>query len=631
MANYSILKAAIAQVIKTNGNNEITGNLLQQQLFSMVNTLGTGYQCMGVAVLTPTPTNPGTPDANVFYIASEPGTYANFGNIVINDGEVCLLTYNGTWSKRVTGAATASQLNQLGQYEENPEWVRVVTDADGKILYGVKTDGKFYFGEGCPEQVKTYIKLQLGKYTKSEFDNITSFLDGLEDEGLGLRTLLFEKVDKETGKSLINSVFASAQTIGDYSEYYKIETDNNGLLLEGISAKGEKIINIPLRLSAASFDSSYAKEWLYIITDYSGKILLGIKQNGEILIGTSTQSKFDYFPIDKYMPIMANLKRREVQAQTGVMGNYETFTLSCLTDTHGDTEAIINFIDFNKRYGRYIDDSFINGDLIVDNFTKPYVFESIKGYDKILLGLGNHDAYQENWHSLSDVVPLADVYNRYFAHNISKWGVNYTQGVNYYCKDYSAAKVRFIVLDCMYWDATQKMWLENTLGDTLNLSNPAYGYHVIIAQHIPNAHNTDELVPFDCSFNSKDDISVYHCAYFDSIEVVDSFQQNGGHFITWLFGHWHADFVGTFANYPNQMLIVQNVGSGTSAEMLGWTDTERIENTESRNLFNIYSVDTTKEYLRIARIGAKYDRNLQHKGTLLISYKPNDIKVLSNF
>ena len=118
MANYSILKAAIAQVIKTNGNNEITGNLLQQQLFSMVNTLGTGYQCMGVAVLTPTPTNPGTPDANVFYIASEPGTYANFGNIVINDGEVCLLTYNGTWSKRVTGAATASQLNQLGQEVE---------------------------------------------------------------------------------------------------------------------------------------------------------------------------------------------------------------------------------------------------------------------------------------------------------------------------------------------------------------------------------------------------------------------------------------------------------------------------------------------------------------------------------
>ena len=102
-------------------------------------------------------------------------------------------------------------------------------------------------------------------------------------------------------------------------------------------------------------------------------------------------------------------------------------------------------------------------------------------------------------------------------------------------------------------------------------------------------------------------------------------------FVTWLFGHWHADFVGTLANYPNQMVIVQNVGSGTVSEGSEWTDTARIEKTESRNLFSVYSVDTHKKYLRIARIGAEYDRNLQHKGSLLISYNPDDIKVLANF
>ena len=136
MANYSILKAAIAQVIKTNDHNEITGNLLQQQLFFMVNTLGTGYQCMGVAVLTPTPTNPGTPDANVFYIASEPGTYANFGNIVINYGEVCLLTYNGTWSKQVTG------VEKIGQYSDNPEYAYLIIDKAKRVLIGVKNNGE---------------------------------------------------------------------------------------------------------------------------------------------------------------------------------------------------------------------------------------------------------------------------------------------------------------------------------------------------------------------------------------------------------------------------------------------------------------------------------------------------------
>ena len=66
MANYAILKAAIAAAIKENGNHEITGNLLQQQLLAMVNSLGVGYQYAGIATLE---TDPGTPDQNVFYLA----------------------------------------------------------------------------------------------------------------------------------------------------------------------------------------------------------------------------------------------------------------------------------------------------------------------------------------------------------------------------------------------------------------------------------------------------------------------------------------------------------------------------------------------------------------------------------
>lgn len=115
MANYATLKSAIEQVIKTNGNNEITGALLQQSLLSMINSLGAGYQFIGVAVLSPTPTNPGTPDQNVFYIAGQPGTYSNFGGLVVNDGEIAILKYNGTWTKDVTGAATEEKVTQLGR------------------------------------------------------------------------------------------------------------------------------------------------------------------------------------------------------------------------------------------------------------------------------------------------------------------------------------------------------------------------------------------------------------------------------------------------------------------------------------------------------------------------------------
>lgn len=95
MSNYNTLKTSIEAVIKQNGNNEITGTLLQQALLAMVNSLGVGYQYVGIA--TPA-TDPGTPDQNVFYLASRPGTYANFGDsFTLKEGDVVILSYNGSW------------------------------------------------------------------------------------------------------------------------------------------------------------------------------------------------------------------------------------------------------------------------------------------------------------------------------------------------------------------------------------------------------------------------------------------------------------------------------------------------------------------------------------------------------
>ncbi len=124
MANYTILKAAIAAAIRENGNNEITGTLLQQQLLAMVNSLGNGYQYAGIA--TPA-TNPGTPDQNVFYLASTAGTYTNFNGLVLVDGEVAILKYNGAWSKDSTGVASLEIVNQL----DHEMIVRITEQIDG--------------------------------------------------------------------------------------------------------------------------------------------------------------------------------------------------------------------------------------------------------------------------------------------------------------------------------------------------------------------------------------------------------------------------------------------------------------------------------------------------------------------
>ena len=118
MSEYSSLKATINANVKTNGNQEITGSIMNSVLNAMVDSLGAGYQFIGVA----TPTNPGsaqTPDYKCFYLAITPGTYTNLGGLVVADGEVALLKYDSSWTKEVAGIATAAQLNQLSQRTES--------------------------------------------------------------------------------------------------------------------------------------------------------------------------------------------------------------------------------------------------------------------------------------------------------------------------------------------------------------------------------------------------------------------------------------------------------------------------------------------------------------------------------
>lgn len=140
MADYATLKAAIQAVIYENGNQEITGSVMQATLLAMVNSLGANYQYAGIA--TPS-TNPGTPDQNVFYLAGTAGTYVNFGNIVLAENEVAILKYNGSWTKEVAGLASAEKVNQLDQ---KVEWADVpvspgYTNTNGTSISATNRNG----------------------------------------------------------------------------------------------------------------------------------------------------------------------------------------------------------------------------------------------------------------------------------------------------------------------------------------------------------------------------------------------------------------------------------------------------------------------------------------------------------
>lgn len=127
MGGYTKLKAAIAAAIKANGNNEITGAIMQAVLNTIVSTVGANRIFVGIANEN---TNPGTPDGNIFYIAYKAGNYVNFqageSNLTVKPGELAIL-YNGTnnWGKYVIGmssdgvialANTINQINATGRY-----------------------------------------------------------------------------------------------------------------------------------------------------------------------------------------------------------------------------------------------------------------------------------------------------------------------------------------------------------------------------------------------------------------------------------------------------------------------------------------------------------------------------------
>lgn len=134
MGNYEQLKQAISDVIKTNGNQEITGAILQNALLSIISTIGKNATFAGIA--TPK-TNPGTPDGNVFYIAAQAGIYSNFEGTEIEAGITVFLWKGSSWL--VSNILTISQ--EFGDSENIVASQKMVTEEINKMELIIGIDG----------------------------------------------------------------------------------------------------------------------------------------------------------------------------------------------------------------------------------------------------------------------------------------------------------------------------------------------------------------------------------------------------------------------------------------------------------------------------------------------------------
>ena len=94
-------------IVQKTGNSE-TAVMSQKAVTDYLNA---GYLYKGIA--NPS-TDPGTPDQNVFYIATQSGTYTNFNSLEINESSI-LSNASGQWTSSPLGIPSSGTLDSLKQ------------------------------------------------------------------------------------------------------------------------------------------------------------------------------------------------------------------------------------------------------------------------------------------------------------------------------------------------------------------------------------------------------------------------------------------------------------------------------------------------------------------------------------
>lgn len=351
---WTTLKAAIVTVIKTNNNQEITGAVLQNALFSIINSVGANATFAGVA--TPS-TNPGTPDGPVFYLATEKGIYSNFNSLSIHEG-ISVLKYDGSsWtSEQVTyesdGIFDISTFNndtyidltdalgtdgehipqplrkggmsvkfvqssdnkyvqyrltsdewsvdtedwvitEEGVYIDNPEFAHVETDVEDKIIWAIKTDGDIYYGTGCPTQVKDYIDKKLAELSLDEYEDIVSFLSDYLGSDITLK-IMIDEINAQISNKL-DAEGLDPEALGtvqtvENPEYIQVTTNSEDKIFEGISSDLVKHINLPIDTPSSTIEHIDNPEWLSVITDGEKKVFGGRDKDGWLVENVGIKS-----------------------------------------------------------------------------------------------------------------------------------------------------------------------------------------------------------------------------------------------------------------------------------------------------------------------------------------------------
>ena len=216
------------------------------------------------------------------------------------------------WKKSSFKAETEKKLSELGSYvENNPEYARVYTDAEGKFLWGIKQDGSVEWAKGVPTPVKEYVE-SLDLENDEEIERINQLVTGLLADVKVLTDTYHYVSNPEWACAIVDAeerILMGIKADGSYyipnrdmyhiennPEYVKVVVDSKGHVLFGIKADGscyipkgiseeakKGLLELTSRIAYFEdiFSSTDNAEWLQVTTDSEGKVLEGIGNDGK--------------------------------------------------------------------------------------------------------------------------------------------------------------------------------------------------------------------------------------------------------------------------------------------------------------------------------------------------------------
>ena len=291
------------------------------------------------------------------------------------------------------------------------------------------------------------------------------------------------------------------------------------------------------------------------------------------------------------------------------------------SDIHGDGVNLARIVAFKESVPGL--EALFTGDMVNSDWNGGIAFwTGVTGAENIMTVIGNHDTLSGgNWYAKN----AADCYGRYISPFVANWGVTYQANLCYYYKDWSAKNVRLIVLDYMHWDSTQASWLVSTLA-----SAKSEGYHVVVAGHCTPAASDNGVK--DCPFDTLGanrtlwESEAYGKMDSAAAAAVQDFIDGGGKFVCWLTGHTHADMFRHLSAYPTQLYVaVANAGTNENVSSNAACQLARSLGERSQDLFNLVSINATRQTLTIVRVGADRDTIGRHIGTVVYDYANKEI------